>query len=238
MEIHLSIGQTHRFELQEALLIYKGNGQSFVTHHAIVAHENAPPSLGPAQPLSITFIDSLLHSLKRSSDNEVLPENLLAKGDRSVVWWTPRRQRSMFYRNTEGKASTLNGKMFPQPPLVWRVSREALSIRALLSEERPKCETKLAFAPFWNLSSNGDVCLGSMRRPEDVSVSALAAWEEGFYESAFTHSNVARTTLHPRGFEAMWGSLANKRVPFPSENLIPLPETLGEFVRGSRAPLS
>jgi PRTRC genetic system protein B len=219
-------------ELHEALLIYRGNNQSFITHHPVIPNENAPPMLGPAQPLSMTFIDSLLRSLKRTTETEVLPDNVLAKGDQSLVWWTPRRRRQMFYRNAEKKGARLDGRVFPQPALVWRVNRGSLSIRALMADERPRGGTRLAFAPFWNLSSNGSVCLGSMRHPDGASVSSIEAWEQGFYESAFTHSNVARITLHSGGFEAMWSSLAGKRSPFPSEHLIALPETLGEFVRG------
>ena len=38
-----------------------------------------------------------------------------------IVWWTPAQRRQMFYQHSEGKAVDLNGRIFPQPPLVWRV---------------------------------------------------------------------------------------------------------------------
>jgi hypothetical protein len=59
----------------------------------------------------------------------------------------------------------------------------------------------------------------------------MKAWEKGFYESAFTHANVGRTTRHKGGFEVLWGSLAGKRTRFPADALIPLGETLSKFVR-------
>lgn len=231
MNVHLSIGQNHRFELHEALLVYRSGDNSFITHHGITRQEQGPPSLGPAQPLTMSFVDSLLRSLRRSNDAEVLPENILAKGDRSIVWWTPRRERQMFYRSYKEDCSHLDGKVFPQPPLVWRVCRGGLAVRALMEEKRPGAATKLAFAPFWNLSNDGTVCLGSMRHPDASSVAAIGDWEQGFYESAFTHSNVARITKHPGGFEAMWSELAGKRKPFPSKYLIPMPQTLAQFIR-------
>ena len=92
----------------------------------------------------------------------------------------------------------------------------------------------LAVAPYWNLSDNGTVCTGSMRRPESASVSAISAWERGFYESAFTHANVGRLTRHKGGFEGLWSGLTGKRRLFPLETLILLPETLGQFVREER----
>lgn len=232
MQVHLAIGDNRRFELREALLIYSGNNQSFITHHAIAHHEQGPPTIGPAQPLTTSFVDSLLRSLRRDTDAEVLPDTVLAKGDQSIVWWTPARRRQMFYTNAQDKAFELNGKTFPQPPLVWRVSHGTLAIRALLQNKRPTATTKLAFAPFWNVSHAGQVCLGSMRCPESASVAAMSEWEQGFYESAFTHSNVGRLTKHANGFEGLWGELVGKRKSFPAKYLIEMPETLAQFARG------
>jgi PRTRC genetic system protein B len=234
MQVHLSIGDNRRFELREALLIYTGNRQSFITRHEVVHQELGPPSLGPAQPLTNAFIDSLLRSMRQDTDAEILPDHVLAKGDRSIVWWTPARRRQMFYTNAQDKACELNGKTFPQPPLVWRVSRGTLAVRALSDNKRPNATTKLAFAPFWNLSHTGQVCLGSMRCPESACVAGIREWEDGFYESAFTHGNVSRITKHSGGFEAMWSGLAGKRKAFPAKYLIKLPETLAQFVRGER----
>ena len=35
MQTHLSIGENHRFELHEALLIYRDRQSSFITHHDV-----------------------------------------------------------------------------------------------------------------------------------------------------------------------------------------------------------
>ena len=148
-----------------------------------------------------------------------------------IAWWTPAQRRQMFYQHSEGKAADLNGRIFPQPPLVWRVCNGQLKIRALIQNKRPDSKTKLAVAPYWNLSDNGTVCTGSMRRPENASVSAISAWERGFYESAFTHANVGRLTRHKDGFEGLWGSMTGNRRLFPLETLIVLPQTLTQFVR-------
>jgi PRTRC genetic system protein B len=234
MQAHLSIGENHRFELHEALLIYRDRQSSFITRHDVNAHKDAPPTLGPAQPLTVAFIESLTRSLSGSVQAEVLPAKVLAKADRMIVWWTPTRRRQMFYENSEGKAAELNGRIFPQPPLVWKVSNGELIIRALTENKRPNSSTKLAVAPFWNLSDNGRVCTGTMRRPDSASVASIPAWERGFYESAFTHANVGRLTRHEGGFDGLWSGLAGKRSRFPLETLIALPQTLAELVRGER----
>jgi PRTRC genetic system protein B len=232
MQVHISIGENHRFELREALLVYGDRQRSFVTRHRVTLHKDGPPTLGPAQPLGLGFLESLVRSLSGASAAEVLPENVLAKGDRTIAWWTPACRRQMFYENSEGKATDLNGRTFPQPPLVWCVDNGELKIRALTENKRPRAATTLAVAPFWNLSDDGRVCTGTMRRPDSATAATIKEWERGFYESAFTHANVGRLTRHPGGFEALWREIAYKRKPFPAKTLIQLPQTLAQFVHG------
>ena len=232
MQIHVSIGENHRFELHDALLVYGDRQRSFITRHQVTLRKDAAPTLGPAQPLTIGFLESLVRSLGGGTKAEVLPENVLAKSDRMIAWWTPSCRRQMFYENAEGKAAKLNGRMFPQPALVWRVSNLALKIRALAVNRRPTVEATLAVAPYWNLSDDGRVCTGSMRCPDSASVSSIPAWERAFYESAFTHANVGRLTRHSGGFEGLWTDLADKRKAFPVKTLIHLPQRLDQFVRG------
>jgi PRTRC genetic system protein B len=234
MQVQIAIGENHRFELREALLVYYGNQITFTTKHEVTTQQNAAPTLGPAQPLTIAFVESLVRSLGGGAAAEVFPENILGKSDRVIAWWTPAQRRQMFYRNSKEKAADLNGCIFPQPPLVWRVADGQLKIRALTENKRPEAKTKLAVAPYWNLSDSGTVCTGSTRRPENASVSAISVWERGFYESAFTHANVGRLTRYKGGFQGLWSSLTGKRRLFPLETLIFLPETLAQFVREER----
>lgn len=234
MQVHISIGENFRFELREALLVYGDRERSFVTRHPVMLHENAPPTLEPAQPLTLRFLESLVRSLHGGASAEVLPENVLAKSERMIAWWTPTCRRQMFYENSEHKAAQLNGRTFPQPPLVWRVEDSELKIRALAENRRPSASTTLAVAPFWNLSEDGRVCTGTMRRPDKATGAAIAEWERGFYESAFTHANIGRLTRHPGGFEALWSELRTRRKRFPIATLIPLPQTLAQFVHGER----
>jgi PRTRC genetic system protein B len=231
MDVGIAIGENHRFELREALLIYCENrNAAFITRHQVSRDNSETPSLGPARPLTVSFVEDLTRSLGGRTAAEILPDNILAKTDRMIAWWTPRQHRQMFYQNVEKKSEDLNGRIFPQPPLVWRAQDGELKIRALKQNQRPNAETKLAVAPFWNLSDNGTLCTGSMRRPTGSSVATVALWERGFYESAFTHANVGRLTRHAGGFEGLWSGLAGKRTPFPADSLIELPETLQQFV--------
>jgi hypothetical protein len=82
MQVQVAIGANHHFEVREALLVYRENHTSFITKHEAIAHRDAPPTLGPAQPLTDAFVESLVRSLGGSIAAEVLPENILSKGDR------------------------------------------------------------------------------------------------------------------------------------------------------------
>ncbi len=137
MQVQIAIGENHRFELREALLVYYGNQTTFITKHEVTTQQNAAPTLGPAQPLTVAFVESLVCSLGGGTAAEVFPANILAKSDRMIAWWTPAQRRPMFYQNSEGRAANLNGCIFPQPPLVWRVADGQLKIRALTENKRP-----------------------------------------------------------------------------------------------------
>ena len=68
MEIHLSIGQNHCFELREALLVYRDHQSSFITRHDVLVQKSGPPTLGPAQPLSRAARSTIARSLVKSNN--------------------------------------------------------------------------------------------------------------------------------------------------------------------------
>jgi PRTRC genetic system protein B len=230
MQVQIAIGENHRFELREALLVYHGNQTTFITKHEVMPQQNTAPTLGPAQPLTVAFVESLVRSLGGGAAAEVFPENILAKSDRMIAWWTPALRRQMFYQNSEGKAADLNGRIFPQPPLVWRADGQ-LKIRALTENKRPRgkdqarCRALLESLGQWHRLHRIDAAAGERIWRGNLRL------ERGFYESAFTHANVGRLTRHKGGFEGLWSKLTGKRGLFPLETLIVLPQTLAQFVR-------
>ncbi len=240
MQVSVNIGQNRHFELREALLIYQStdrnqweSGATFVTHHPVTVNGNKKRGLGPANPLTVDFVRSLMHSLGGYIPVEFLPDQVIARTDRTLAWWTPAQKRPMFFGDTQGDLQGVNGRVFPQPALVWLTLDGALSVRALKENRRPQPETTLAVAPYWNLYEAGDVCLGSMRAPKVSEVASIPQWEKSFYESAFTHGNVGRLTRHPGGFEGLWKGLVGRN-KFPVDTLIELPQTVEEFLVGKR----
>ena len=232
MNIYVDIGGSESLSLKGALLVYRGQSRSFVSWHEARNAQQGAPFLGEAQPLTTEFVHGLAQGLGSRIPVEILPENVLVRTPEAIVWWTPTAHRTMFFRSTDGDTLALNGKRFPQPPLVWRVCGRELWVRAMLENARPKSTTKLCVAPYFNVSGeDGLTCQGTMRSPEDAGVATIPLWERAFFQSEFTHqAGSRRLTIHPKGFIGLWASVLGSRKPFPVEHLAPASQTLLEFV--------
>jgi len=135
----------------------------------------------------------------------------------------------MFFRQGSELAS-FTGKLFPHPALLFVVRDGALFVRALPTNERPQARTKLSAAPYWNIDADGAVCAGTMRTPKSLTVESIAAWQQAFFQSEFTHPGGAgRLTKRKGGTTALWKSLAGKKT-FPRSTLIET-EPLQEYLR-------
>ena len=238
MNIDIHIGESYRYRLRQALLIYGGNGghrgdNAFVTLHDVQGQDT--PALGPAQPLSSNFLTALSRNLQRNAGVEILPENALARTHEMFAWWTPAQARPMFFGSPDGKMAAMNGRSFPQPALVFVVVGHTLSVRALKTSQRPSANTKLYVAPYWNVYEGGNICLGSAPIPTSPFISAIPQWERCFFESEFTHPNGAqRITTHKGGFAGLWEALAGED-RFPAHCLVDANQTLTAFIENLHA---
>ena|SRR5579859_4553925 len=236
MRVTTEIGNRHEFVLKQALLVYEdqvSRREQFVTVHEIL-REGAEPHearLGPGTLLTTAFLKQLCRGLERKAKACILPENVLACTSDLLVWWTPQRLHRMFFSDGGEDRHEINGRVCPHPALVWSVRHGRLSLRALAESARPAAATPLTVAPYWNTEpSRGDVCEGDMRRPRQTDVTNMLEWEEGFFNSRFTHpSGMGKLTTHSGGFIGLWTELAG-RERFPSEYLMPARQTLLQFV--------
>ena len=174
----------------------------------------------------------VMAGLGQSVPVEILPERVLVRTAEMIVWWTTAGERTMFFsdRGEDPLLKKMNGKRYPQPPLLFKASGTQLWIRALHQCERPKAQTRMCMAPYWNCYDNGVVCTGTMKIPREKSVSAVETWEQSFFQSEFTHASGTRKhTRFPGGLLALWQFLEGKQ-EFPSKYLVKLPQTLEEFV--------
>ena len=69
-----------------------------------------------------------------------------------------------------------------------------------------------------------------MQRPRETDVTTILEWEEGFFNSRFTHpSGMGKLTSHAGGFIGLWTELAGTQ-QFPSQYLLPARQTFQQFV--------
>ena len=232
MEISVAIDGGQSLTLSGAVLVYQGGREAFaVWHPAKSGPAEAAPYLAEAEPLTMEFLRALSTGLGVYVPPEILPASVLVRTSELLVWWTPAQHRILFFGEHSGAGNELNGKRYPVPPLVFKVALGKLWVRALDKDERPRGETKLRTAPFWNCNDAAEVCVGTMRLPESSGVEAMEGWECGFFQSEFTHAyGAARLTSFPGGFLALCRRLAGSRQPFPKEYLTDARETLRQFV--------
>lgn len=202
----------------------------FITIHNVI-HEEDGARLEEGQLVTPQMLIDVMAGLGRSLPLEILPERVLVRTEDSVVWWSPARERRMFFSDHAGDAAEeLDGKLYPNPPLLYKAIGSHLWIRALGENKRPPADSKVFIAPYWNCYDNGVVCTGSMRIPREKTVAAIDHWEDSFFQSQFTHAaGVRRHTRYRGGFLAMWKSLEAKG-RFPKRYLVPTKQTLAEFV--------
>lgn len=241
MNASVQIGKSEDYRLQSALMVYGKSSYDgipyrhpFVTMHK-VNHIEGEPELGPGQLVTPAALIDLVLGLGFKIPTEILPENVIVRGSDSIAWWSPAKVRMIFFsdRNNDATMKILNGKKYPIPALIFKVSGTQLWIRALAENKRPGVETKLCMAPFWNCYANATVCLGSSKIPSTKRVEQIFEWEDSFFASEFTHAaGNNKSCRFKGGFLSMWLSLQGQAT-FPTEYLRPLNQTLKQFVENS-----
>jgi PRTRC genetic system protein B len=226
-------GSNRSYGLAKAILLYSDGQEAFATvHEPKNSPDGGAPYLDAGEPLTIDFLRQLAKGLGQTVAREILPPNVLVRTPDMMVWWIRQQHRMMFFSDSSD-GRTLNGHLFPQPPLVFKVCGSELAVRALPENKRPRSDTALMFAPYWNSDDAGRVCQGSMRTPGKLCLEAMKPWEKAFFESEFTHAAIgARLTTHPEGFLGLWRELADSEAAFPGEFLVRSGDTLGAFVQG------
>lgn len=229
------IGKTRDFHLTQAILIYEdqiSQREKFATvHPVIVEGPEQQASLGPGSLLTTGFLERLYQGLERAPRAVLLPESVLAYTTDLLAWWSPPRLHRMFFSDGAEDRQAVHGAICPHPALVWKVHRGCLFLRAIPGPKRPTAETMLMVAPYWNTeASRGDVCEGDMPRPRQTDMTSMLEWEEGFFNSRFTHpSGIGKLTAHPGGFIGLWTELAGK-TDFPINYLVDSRQTLRQFI--------
>jgi PRTRC genetic system protein B len=238
MNTSVSIGSCQDFRLSRVLLVYGTSSYNgfpfrhpFVTLHE-VRHENEEAQLGEGRLVTPQMLADLMSEVCGAAAVEILPERVLARTPDMIAWWRPASNRTMFFsdRNGDRALKKLNGRKYPHPALLFKASASSLWVRALACIKRPRADTRLYHAPYWNCYDDGAVCTGSMMLPRGRSVSVMEQWEQSFFASEFTHAaGGGKRTRYPGGTLALWQSVMGRDI-FPTRYLAPAEQTVEEWV--------
>jgi PRTRC genetic system protein B len=232
MRFGIDVGSELELKLYQAVLLYRNDHSDryMATVHSVMQKDAAgTPVLGAGELLSTASLRELARQLGTGCPVEFLPDQVVARTPDMLAWWTPAATRPMFFR-AGSELQSVSGKRFPHPALLFVVRNGALYVRGLPVSRRPGPDTKVAAAPYWNVDGDGAVCAGTMRTPKSLTVTSMAAWQQAFFQSEFTHpGGGGRLTKRRGGTTELWRSLAGKKL-FPRSTLVEL-EPLKDYLK-------
>lgn len=227
--------RSHDVALQGAILLYgsRPGELSYGTAHRIETTATGQPILGAGVPLNR---DAVFHAVREIAEHalpkgEFLTPNVLSVSTEAVTWWCPAAKRRVFF---DCKELGQRNAIVPHPALVFQASHAGFSVFALQDEERPVPGSALFEPPYFNTWDRGRICIGTAHVPKQIDVASIAGWEEGFFNSAFTHPNHGtRRVEYERGAFAFWKDMLDGQfADFPKQVLVPMKWKLADLIAG------
>ncbi|MCY1662572.1 PRTRC system protein B [Chryseobacterium sp. SL1] len=188
-----------------------------------------------AHPLTVREASQLAKSLRIESDgkkpflksNGIIGSHILhidPTHNGKVVWYSKAQRRDLYFVE---KLGIPNGKA-DTPALLWVADRNRVALYALKTDRRPTQKTVLYHAPFFNINSNGAVCMGTVdvRIKKTSSLEEFTtAWENYFFNSYFSHLMESHNPVNGNAV-SLWKSLMGTEKHFPKEKLVKSTKTL------------
>lgn len=179
-----------------AIVVFKPEGQDndLYLEHYDMDENGCPVNPRPFTVKEAQGLSKALDTRKEAAKAFLKPKGLLPSNvlhinpavNGSVVWYTKPQARKLYFTESLGMAS----QELPLPALVWVADKSRLFVYALKGKRKPRLNTPLYNAPFFNLYHSGNVCMGSV----DVRITQSAAleefitaWEGYFFGSYFSH---------------------------------------------------
>lgn len=211
-----------------ALVVFTAEGQQspYIEYYEM---DSAGSPVNP-RPLSVSEAQRLARSLDTGQAAKAFlrPERIVSTNvlhidpseSGSVVWYTKAQRVKLYF----AESLNLDCGTISLPALVWKADKKHLSVFALKcsSSSRPKEETPLYHAPFFNLYQNGNVCMGNV----DVRIKQAAAleeftaaWQGYFFGSYFSHHIDGHHPLK-ENLISLYKELMESGGKFPADRLI------------------
>jgi PRTRC genetic system protein B len=221
-----------------ALVFYQSKGMNNDTYVEYFDMDKQGNPIN-AHPLTLREANQLVKALKIAKEEKepcLKPDGIIGNHILSLdavkgkaIWFSKATQREMYFAESLGIPKGVANV----PPMLWIAGRNSLSVFALGSNRRPKENTKLYNAPFFNVYKDGNVCMGSV----DVRIKRTAsleefttAWEGYFFNSYFSHLMADYNPI-AGNCVSLWESLVNTGKTFPYDVLKNSKKTLKNLLR-------
>lgn len=222
----------------KALLLYREQGSDELYIESYDIGKSGTPI--NAHPLSMRESQSLADALNTTQENKQVflqPKGLLAEEVIYInlqlggfaIWYTPETKKHLTFKS----ALTIPDGIASMPPLLWKATVSSLEIWALKDSKRPDLSTQLYYAPFFNIYTDGRVCMGNVDIDIDTDCDLetfMADWETYFFGSAFSHllDDVSPVKVN---IVTLWQKLISTRAAFPKKILKKHPKTLKDLLK-------
>jgi PRTRC genetic system protein B len=228
-DVEINCSGDNELALETALLFYSSPNIAdlYITQHD-VRFVDGRPVLLPGVPLALenlaTFADI---AAQRTSYRGFIHERLLYLAPNTLAWWLPACRRRVWF-DTDGVIGERAGEC-SHPPLLFVVNKRQWSVFALRTNARPRADTPLCVAPYFNVWDDGQICIGNADVPEGASADNIGAFENAFFRSRFTHTNHDELIHRDGGAVRLWLDLLDG-AEFPLDCLIDAKRTLAQAI--------
>ena len=143
-------------------------------------------------PMTKNALSKIVSEIKTEDIDQVyckgfLPSNLLYQGKNNLsvklIWYVKSSWQNLSFSKSLG----IKNGIMKVPTLIFKLNGSGLSIFATKSDN-PKKDSLLYQAPFHNIFSGGDVCMGSAKVVKSNEINEIMKnYEKAFFQSKFTH---------------------------------------------------
>jgi len=219
------------YEPKAALVVFtaQGSASPYIEYYEI---DSSGCPVNP-HPLTVREAQSLAKALDTREQagkaflrpEGILPPNVLhidTSANGSVLWYTTPQRQKLYFAQSLG----LDSGTVALPALVWKADKKALQIFAVKSKTKPKAETPLYHAPFFNLYQKGFVCMGNVTIAIKAASSLeelITAWQGYFFDSYFSHHINEHNPVGVNLFNLYKELMADPKKTFPTDTLRPTP---------------
>lgn len=162
---------------------------------------------------------------------KLIPEHLLychhVIGNTVIAWYRPAMKRMLNFSEALGIKGESSVHV---PATLYLLHNNKLYVYALMTSERPTLSTKLYNAPFFNIYTTGEVCLGTApvgRVKSKTFEGEAERYERGFYMAQQNGGQSMDNCKTP--LNKLWAELIKSKVDFPTKKELKQHKTFKTF---------